>query len=160
MNQQSEAVSEVVEEATTIGTEKPETQMVGVEGGATSQEEQTKAERIAVIEQSKSDAKKIIDEAGERGFILISMQDDNTAKAIMAGDYATVVHATHTAVCALGSIVKQVQGQHDGNPEKHAKVADFVAGASVLTMHDGMLAKLHAQQVEAAQAEATNQTKQ
>ena len=160
MNQQSEAVSEVVEEATTIGTEKPETQMVGVEGGATSQEEQTKAERIAVIEQSKSDAKKIIDEAGERGFILISMQDDNTAKAIMAGDYATVVHATHTAVCALGSIVKQVQGQHDGNPEKHAKVEDFTAGASVLTIHHGMLAKMHADQVAEATVEAAAATQQ
>ena len=160
MNQQSEAVSEVVEEATTIGTEKPETQMVGVEGGATSQEEQTAAERQAVIDQSKHDAKKIIDEAGERGFILIAMESDSTAKAIMAGDYATVVHAAHTAVCALGSIVKQVQGQHDGDPEKHSKVEDFTAGASVLTMHHGMLAKLHAQQVEAAQAEATNQTKQ
>lgn len=161
MNQATEnTVTETVDEVADIGADKPATQTVGVDGGATSQEEQTEEERAAAINMSKDEAKKVIDEAGASGFILIAMQGNGTAKAMLAGDYATVVHAAHTAVCALGSIVKQIQGEHDGNPEKHAKVEDFTAGASVLTVHHGMLAKMHAQQVEAAQAEATNQTKQ
>ena len=118
------------------------------------------AERVAAISMSKEEAKKVIDETGEAGFILIAMNGNGTAKAMMAGDYATVVHAAHTAVCALGSIVKQIQGEHDGNPEKHAKVEDFTAGASVLTIHHGMLAKLHADQVAEATVEAAASVKQ
>ena len=53
MNQQSETVGEVVEEVTTISTENPETQTVGVEGSATAQDEQSLAEREAVISSSK-----------------------------------------------------------------------------------------------------------
>lgn len=160
MNQQNETVTEVVEEVADIGADKPATQMVGVDGGATSQEEQSAEERAAAVNLSKDEAKRVIDETGEAGFILIAMQGNGTAKAMLAGDYATVVHAAHTAVCALGSIVKQIQGEHDGNPEKHAKVEDFTAGASVLTIHHGMLAKMHADQVAEATVEAAAATQQ
>lgn len=161
MNQATEnAVTETVDEVADIGADKPATQTVGVDGGATPQEEQTAEERLAAINMSKEEAKKVIDEAGAAGFILIAMQDNGTAKAMMAGDYATVVHAAHTAVCALGSIVKQVQGEHDGNPEKHAKVEDFTAGVSVLTVHHSMLAKMHADKVAEATVEAAASVKQ
>ena len=160
MNQQSKTVGEVVEEVTTISTEKPETQTVGVEGSATAQDEQSLAEREAAISSSKEEAKRVIDEVGDAGFILVAMQGNGTAKAMLAGDYATAVHAAHTMVCALGSLVKQIQGEHDGNPEKHAKVEDFTAGASVLTLHHGMLAKMHADQVAEAQVEAAASVKQ
>ena len=159
MNQPTDNTTEVVEEVAIFG-DKPESQMVGVDGGATSQEEQTADERVAAINASKEEAKKVIDDTGEAGFILIAMNGNGTAKAMLAGDYATVVHAAHTAVCALGSIVKQIQGEHDGNPEKHAKVEDFTAGASVLTIHHGMLAKLHADQVAEATVEAAASVKQ
>lgn len=159
MNQQTDNTTEVVEEVAIFG-DKPETQMIGVDGGATSQEEQTADERVAAINASKEEAKKVIDDTGEAGFILIAMNGNGTAKAMMAGDYATVVHAAHTAVCALGSIAKQIQGEHDGDPEKHAKVEDFTAGASVLTLHHGMLAKMHADQVAEAQVEAAASVKQ
>ena len=159
MNQQNENTTEVVEEVATVG-DKPATQTVGVEGGAEAHAEQSLAERVAAISMSKEEAKKVIDETGEAGFILIAMNGNGTAKAMLAGDYATVVHAAHTAVCALGSIVKQIQGEHDGNPEKHAKVEDFTAGASVLTIHHGMLAKLHADQVAEATVEAAASVKQ
>lgn len=160
MNQQNETVTEMVEEVTDIGADKPAAQTVGVEGGATPQDEQTAEERAAAVNQSKDEAKRVIDETGDAGFILIAMQGNGTAKAMLAGDYATVVHAAHTAVCALGSIVKQIQGEHDGNPEKHAKVEDFTAGASVLTIHHGMLAKMHADQVAEATVEAAAATQQ
>ena len=159
MNQQTENTTVIVEETANIG-DKPATQTVGVEGGAEPHAEQSLAERAAAINMSKEEAKKVIDETGEAGFILIAMNGNGTAKAMMAGDYATVVHAAHTAVCALGSIVKQIQGEHDGNPDKHAKVEDFTAGASVLTIHHGMLAKLHADQVAEAQVEAAASVKQ
>ena len=159
MSQQNENTTEVVEEVATVG-DKPATQTVGVEGGAEPHAEQSLAERVAAISMSKEEAKKVIDETGEAGFILIAMNGNGTAKAMLAGDYATVVHAAHTAVCALGSIVKQIQGEHDGNPEKHAKVEDFTAGASVLTIHHGMLAKLHADQVAEATVEAAASVKQ
>lgn len=159
MNQQTENTTVIVEETANVG-DKPATQTVGVEGGAEPHAEQSLAERAAAINMSKEEAKKVIDETGEAGFILIAMNGNGTAKAMMAGDYATVVHAAHTAVCALGSIVKQIQGEHDGNPEKHAKVEDFTAGASVLTIHHGMLAKLHADQVAEATVEAAASVKQ
>ena len=159
MNQQTENTAVIVEETANVG-DKPATQTVGVEGGAEPHAEQSLAERAAAINMSKEEAKRVIDETGEAGFILIAMNGNGTAKAMMAGDYATVVHAAHTAVCALGSIVKQTQGEHDGNPDKHAKVEDFTAGASVLTIHHGMLAKLHADQVAEAQVEAAASVKQ
>ena len=161
MNQATEnTVTEIIDEAADIGADKPATQTVGVDGGATSQEEQTAEERAAAINMSKDEAKKVIDEAGAEGFILIATQDNGTAKAVMAGDYAAVVHAAHTAVCALGSIVKQMQGERDGNPEKHAKVEEFTAGASVLTIYHGMLAKMHADKVAEATVEAAASVKQ
>ena len=159
MNQQTENTTVIVEETANVG-DKPATQTVGVEGGAEPHAEQSLAERAASISSAKEEAKRVIAETGEAGFILIAMNGNGTAKAMMAGDYATVVHAAHTAVCALGSIVKQIQGEHDGNPDKHAKVEDFTAGASVLTIHHGMLAKLHADQVAEAQVEAAASVKQ
>lgn len=152
-------VTEHVEEVADIGAEKPATQTVGVTGGAEPQE-QTPQERQEAIDASKAGAKEMIEDAGERGFIVVAMQQDNTAKVVVAGDYATAVHAVHAAVCALGSIVKQVQAEHDGNPEKHAGVDDFVAGASVLTIHQSMLNKMHADAVAEAAMESAASTKQ
>ncbi len=106
------------------------------------------------------EAHELIDSVGHNGFILVSMAGDGTARAMLAGDYPTVVHTVHTALCALGGIVKQIQSQADGDPEKHAGVEDFTAGASVVTIHHGMLAKMHTDAVAEAQAEAANQPQQ
>ena len=152
-------VTEQVEEVGAVDAEKPAAQTVGVVGGAEPQE-QTPEERQATIDASKAGAKEMIEEAGEHGFVVVAMQQDNTAKVTVAGDYATAVHAVHAAVCALGSIVKQVQAEHDGNPEKHANVDDFVAGASVLTIHQSMLTKMHADAVAEAAMESAASTKQ
>ena len=74
MNQQTEnTVVETVEEVAAVG-DKPATQTVGVDGGATAQEEQSMEERVAAINASKEEAKKVIDETGEAGFILIACQ--------------------------------------------------------------------------------------
>lgn len=146
--------SETIEE---VGNAtEPTTQVVSAEGIA----EQSEGERNAEVAKAISEAHQLIDAIGHNGFILVSMAGDGTARAMLAGDYPTVVHGVHTALCALGGIVKQIQGQADGNPEKHAGVEDFTAGASVVTIHHGMLAKMDKEATEAAQAEAAGQTQQ
>ena len=146
--------SETIEE---VGNAtEPTTQVVSAEGIA----EQSADERNSEVAKAISEAHQLIDTIGHNGFILVSMAGDGTARAMLAGDYPTVVHGVHTALCALGGIVKQIQGQADGNPEKHAGVEDFTAGASVVTTHHGMLAKMETDAVNEAQAEAAGQTQQ
>ena len=141
----SESVKfEIIDEVTTLGTEEPTTQHIGAEGVEEPEQGQTEEERQAAVLQSIEDACALIRESGSNGFVLITLNELGQANAIMAGDYATVVHATHTALCALGSIVKRVQGEHDGNPDKHASVEDFTAGASILSVHHNMIAKMQA----------------
>lgn len=145
---------ETVEEATTLSS-APEAQVVGQVGSAEAQpEEELRAANAEAVAHSIAEAKALLDAVGHNGFILIGMNGQGQANAMLAGDYATVVHGVHTAVCALGSVVKQVQGEADGNPEKHASVENFNAGAAILTVHHGMLAKMHSD----AQAEAANTT--
>lgn len=152
-------VSETIEEVTNLEApthELPPTQVVSAEGIA----EQSDDERNSEVKKAIAEAHQLIDAIGHNGFILVSMAGDGTARAMLAGDYPTVVHGVHTALCALGGIVKQIQGQADGNPEKHAGVEDFTAGASVVTIHHGMLAKMHTDAVDEAQAESVGQTQQ
>lgn len=155
MNQPSENINETL----SVG-DTPEAQVVSVEGGATSESEQSDAERNAAIAETKAAAKAIIDSSNGAGFVLVVLQDDGTADTLLAGDYATVVHAVHSTVCALGKVVKHVQSAHDGNPEKHAAVEDFSAGASVLTIHHGMVSSMHADKLAEAAIEAAASTKQ
>ena len=141
----SESVKfEIIDEVTTLGNEEPTTQHIGAEGVEEPEQGQTEEERMAVVLQSVEDACALLHESGSNGFVLITLNSLGQANALMVGDYATVVHATHTALCALGGIVKRVQGEHDGNPDKHASVEDFTAGARILSMHHNMIDKMQA----------------
>lgn len=149
----SETQVEIVEEVTTIDVDTPATQRIEAE--AVPETEQSAEARTQEINKSIEEACTLIRNQGEHGFVLVSLNGLGQASAMMAGDYATVVHATHTALCALGSIVKRVQGEASGDPEKHASVEDFTAGASILSMHHNMIAKMQADAIAEAANDAT-----
>lgn len=137
-----------------------ESQVVGADGiedGQTVQVidgQQSEADRENAITTSMADAKKLIDESGANGFLLVALNGDDTANSLLAGDYATIVHATHTAVCALGGVTKEVQSKRPTGANAAASADDFTAGASILAMHHAMLRKMAGEQAASAAADA------
>lgn len=137
-----------------------ESQVVGADGiedGQTVQVidgQQSEADRENAIATSMADAKKLIDESGANGFLLVALNGDDTANSLLAGDYATIVHATHTAVCALGGVTKEVQSKHPAGTNAAASADDFTAGASILAMHHAMLRKMVGEQAASDAADA------
>jgi hypothetical protein len=149
----SETQVEIVEEVTGVVADTPATQRI--EAAPVEEVEQSDEDRAAAVAKSIDDACQQIKTLGHNGFVLITLNDQGNASALMAGDYATVVHAVHTGLCALGSIVKRVQGEAEGNPEKHASVEDFTAGASILSVHHNMVAKMQAEAIAEAANDST-----
>jgi len=137
-----------------------ESQVVGADGiedGQTVQVidgQQSEADRENAIATSMADAKKLIDESGANGFLLVALNGDDTANSLLAGDYAIIVHATHTAVCALGGVIKEMQSRHPAGTNAAASADDFTAGASILAMHHAMLRKMAGEQAASAAADA------
>ena len=150
MNQQAE----VIEEVAAIDA-RTEAQTISVDCGATPQEEDYEGAK----EEAKEEAKRLIDEFGSAGFVLFTIQDNGKASVMLAGDYPIVARSAHTIVCALGDVVKQLDGG------KLRAASDFEAGAVALISYDKMVAKMdsavgNADQVAEATVEAAASTKQ
>ena len=89
----------------------------------------------ATVDHAIREATDALHKHGGNGFVLAVLNDTGNVGVSMAGDAATLTHAAHGVVSALGTVFNREQ-----KPSTEAVGVDnFAAGVGLLTVHQGVL---------------------